>query len=84
MAEYSFKVRVGAGPYDEIGVHRVVKEIAPNVPAHASRAVFFAHGDIWNFRAAFLTGAKSIPVFLAENGVDVWGIDFRWTPCRRA
>lgn len=79
IAEYSFRVRVGTGPYDEIGVHRVVREIAPNVPARASKAVFLAHGDIWNFRAAFLTGAKPLPVFLAENGVDVWGIDFRWT-----
>lgn len=79
VAEYSFKVRVGTGPYDEIGVHRVVKEIAPNVPARASKAVFLAHGDIWDFRAAFLTGARPLPVFLAENGVDVWGIDFRWT-----
>ncbi len=79
VAEYSFKVRVGSGPYDEIGVHRVVKEIAPNVPARAAKAVFLAPGDIWNFRAAFLTGAKPLPVFLAENGVDVWGIDYRWT-----
>jgi hypothetical protein len=87
VAEYFFQVRVGAGPYDVIGVHRVVKEIAPFVPARASEAVFLAHGDIWNFRAAFLTAAQSgalpddqaLPVFLAENGVDVWGIDFRWT-----
>jgi hypothetical protein len=79
VAEYFFKLRVGSGPYDQIGIHRVVKEIAPNVPAHASRAVFLAPGDIWNFHAAFLTGAEPIPVFLAENGIDVWGIDYRWT-----
>jgi hypothetical protein len=79
IAEYFFKVRVGSGPYDEIGVHRVLKETAPNVPAHVRQAVFLTHGDIWNFRAAFLTGAHPIPVFLAQNGVDVWGIDFRWT-----
>jgi hypothetical protein len=79
VAEYFFTVRVGSGPYDQIGLHRVVKETAPNVPAHASRAVFLAPGDIWNFRAAFLTGAHPIPVFLAQNGLDVWGIDYRWT-----
>jgi hypothetical protein len=79
VAEYSFKVRVGSGPYDEIGLHRIVKEVAPNVPVRASKAVFLTHGDIWGFRAAFLTGAKSLPVYLAENGVDVWGIDLRWT-----
>ncbi|HEX3554078.1 MAG TPA: hypothetical protein VIA62_12700 [Thermoanaerobaculia bacterium] len=79
VAEYFFKVRVGPGPFDQIGVHRVVKEVSPNVPIRAKNAVFLTHGDIWNFRAAFLTGAHPIPVFLAEHGVDVWGIDFRWT-----
>src|SRR3979490_2035428 len=56
VAEYFFKVRVGSGPYDEIGVHRVVKEVAPNVPVHARNAVFLTHGDICGFRTAFLTG----------------------------
>ena len=79
VAEYFFTVRVGSGPYDQIGIHRVVRETAPNVPARASQAVFLAPGDIWNFRAAFLTGARPLPVFLAENGLDVWGIDYRWT-----
>lgn len=79
VAEYTFKVRVGNGPYDEIGIHRVVKETAPNAPAHSATALFLAPGDIWNFRAAFLTGNHPLPLFLAENGVDVWGIDYRWT-----
>lgn len=87
IAEYFFKVRVGPGPYDQIGLHRVVKETAPNVPVRTSKALFMTHGDIWNFRTAFLTAVSSpalpddqaLPVFLAENGVDVWGIDFRWT-----
>jgi pimeloyl-ACP methyl ester carboxylesterase len=79
VAEYFFTVQVGSGTYDRIGIHRVVKEIAPNVPAHASRAVFLAPGDIWNFQAAFEGRANPLPLFLAENGVDVWGIDYRWT-----
>src|SRR5256885_3424058 len=66
VAEYTFHVRVGDGPYDEIGIHRVTKETA-----HAGTAIFLAPGDIWNFRAAFLTGAHPLPVFLAENGIDV-------------
>jgi hypothetical protein len=79
VAEYTFKVRVGNGPYDEIGIHRVVKETAPGQPARSATAIFLAPGDIWNFRAAFLTGNHPLPQFLAENGVDVWGIDYRWT-----
>jgi hypothetical protein len=87
VAEYSFKVKVGSGPYDQIGIHRVVKEIAPNVPARAAKGVFMVHGDVWGFDGAFLASAASpaipdahaLPVFLAEQGVDVWGIDLRWT-----
>ena len=79
VAEYTYKLRVGSGPYDEIGLHRVVRESAPNVPARTREVVFLAHGDIWNFRAAFLTGSHPLPVFLAEHGVDVWAIDYRWT-----
>jgi hypothetical protein len=79
VAEYFFTLRVGSGPHDKIGVHRVVKETAPNAPVHAERAVMLAAGDIWNFRAAFLTGGQPFPVFLAERGIDVWGIDYRWT-----
>lgn len=79
VAEYTFKVRLGSGTYDEIVLHRVVRETAPGTPAHTANAVLLAHGDIWNFRAAFLTGSRPLPVFLAENGVDVWGIDYRWT-----
>lgn len=79
VAEYTYTVRVGDGPYDEIGLHRVVRETSAGQPARTERAVFLAPGDIWNFRAAFLTGAHPLPVFLAEQGVDVWGIDYRWT-----
>jgi pimeloyl-ACP methyl ester carboxylesterase len=79
VAEYFFTVRVGSGPYDQIGVHRIVKESAPNVPIHASRALFMAPGDIWKFDVAFEGRSNPIPVFLAENGIDVWGIDYRWT-----
>ena len=79
IAEYTFTLKIGAGPYDAIGVHRIVRETSPGIPAHTARGVLLAHGGIWNFRAAFLGRAHPLPVFLAENGVDVWGIDFRWT-----
>jgi hypothetical protein len=43
------------------------------------------HGDVWGFEPAFLgltvyTDAPqtSLPTFLAEAGVDVWGISYRW------
>ena len=79
VVEYTFDVRLGSGPYDVIGFHRVVRETAPFQPARTADSLFLLHGDIWGFRAAFLADPdRNLPVFLARNGVDVWGIDQRW------
>lgn len=80
VVEYTFDVRVGSGPYDVIGLHRVVRESAPFEPAGTGESVLLLHGDIWGFQAAFLSDpVRNLPVLLAQNGVDVWGIDQRWT-----
>lgn len=85
---YTLRVRVGPGPYDVIALHRVVKEKVPGVPEHSDESVFMVHGDIWNFQGAFMSSSlpgsavkvdQSIAVYLAKQGVDVWGIDLRWT-----
>ena len=86
IAHYSFTVRIGSGPYDRIGIHRVVKELAPNRPIRTSKALFFQHGDAKNFVGMMLPGLNSpstprdfgMAVYLAENNVDVWGIDQAW------
>jgi pimeloyl-ACP methyl ester carboxylesterase len=85
--EYSFQLQVGESERDVIGLHRVVRERAHGVPFKATRAVFMVHGDLWGFDEAFmsstLSGAvardRSVGVYLAQGGVDVWGIDLRWT-----
>ncbi len=84
---YSARVRVGPGEYDYITLHRVVKEMAPWLPARSSESVFMLHGDGWNFEGAYLASTKtdvvpvdhSIAIYLAKQGVDVWGMDMRWT-----
>jgi hypothetical protein len=86
VVEYSTVVRIGAGEHDKIGLHRVVQETAPSVPAQERQAVLFVHGDAWGFDAAFLSNLETpgaspshaAPVFLAQHGVDVWGIDLGW------
>lgn len=82
--EYSMVLQVGPGQYDKIGVHRIVKEKAPWLPIQAEKAVMMLHGDSSNFDSAFSTppgqpAAGSLGSFLAQNGIDVWGIDLRWT-----
>jgi hypothetical protein len=84
--EYSMQVQVGSGTHDVVTLHRVVREVAAGKPARAPKSVFMVHGDVWNFRAAFLpsvdSGAvapgQSIAIYLAQQGVDVWGMDLRW------
>lgn len=84
VAEYTFVLTTGSGPFEAIGLHRVVRERAPWLPERADVGVYLVHGDAWDFRAAFFAGAAapdaaSLPVWLAERGVDVWGVDLRWT-----
>jgi hypothetical protein len=87
VAHYEIALAVGGGPYDEIALHRVVREAAPGKVAASERALMLAHGDTFPFEATFLSSTlvgtiqddRSMAVFLAQGGVDVWGVDFRWT-----
>jgi hypothetical protein len=86
IVEYSFQVPVGSGAYDVIGLHRVVRESAPNRPIRSRESIFLLHGDWKNFEGCFVPGlhSSSIPieagfaVYLAQHDVDVWGIDQAW------
>jgi len=87
IVHYKFQVVIGPGQYDVIGVHRVIKERRPFWPERSLKAFFYQHGDYKDFEGMCLPGTKSpstpddfgIAVFLAENNVDVWGIDQAWT-----
>lgn len=84
VVEYRIDVRVGPGTHDFIGLHRVVRELSPYVARPSSKPLMMVHGDVWDFERAFLAldGASesdTLPVHLAQRGVDVWGIDLGWT-----
>jgi len=79
-----FEIRTGNGPYDAIRLHRVVRERRPGRPIRAPESLFLLHGSGVGFEGSFLAAPsdpaeRSLPVFLAENGIDVWGIDLGWT-----
>ncbi len=84
---YRIRLQVGATANDVITLHRVVREKADWRPVRAPESLFMVHGDAWNFQAAFMSSTlsaavddkQSIAVYLAQQGVDVWGIDLRWT-----
>jgi hypothetical protein len=86
IVHYTYTIGVGPGPYNRIGIHRVVRELSPNRPVKTDQALFYQHGDAKNFVGMMLPGLNSpttpddfgMAVFLARNGVDVWGIDQAW------
>ncbi|MBN1561119.1 hypothetical protein JW998_12770 [candidate division KSB1 bacterium] len=87
IVHYSFKIYLGPSAHDVIGLHRVVKEKRPMQPIQTNKAFFYQHGDCKDFSGMTLPGVRSanmardfgIAAFLAQNDVDVWGIDQAWT-----
>lgn len=79
---YRWRVRVGPGEHDFIRLHRVVREGRRGGPRQGHTSVFLLHGDIWGFEPVYLnarpSGAEPPALFLARQGVDVWGMDMRW------
>lgn len=86
IVHYKFKVRVGPGPYDVVGIHRVVRESQPYEPLPTRGNIFMVHGIIQDFEDIYFyagvdepTKDTSLPIYLASKGIDVWGIDLAWT-----
>jgi hypothetical protein len=72
---YSFTVPVGDGPNAHICIHRVVRERSAWRPRATPHAVVLLHGDFSQFPDSF----GDMAAFLAAGGIDVWGVDARWT-----
>jgi len=86
IAHYRCKVRVGPGPFDVIQLHRVVREQHPYWPVRTVDSIFMLTGAPNTFEMIFMEPLissvprwdQSIAVFLAKNGIDVWGMDYAW------
>ncbi len=76
---------MGCGEHDAIRLHRVVKERHPYRPIRTRKNIFLLHGDAVGF-VKFLFGPASphtpdshaLAIYLAQEGVDVWGMDQNW------
>lgn len=71
IVELNKIIRVGKGQFDKIGIHRITK----NVHKYSRATVVMVPGSNSDFDTSFF---KMAP-FLANRGVDVWGIDFRYS-----
>lgn len=87
VVAYSFFLKVGPGDFDLIRLHRVVRERTLCQPQVAQKAMFLLHGATVDFRTSFLPSTlsahapaeQSFAIFLAQRGIDVWGLDMRST-----
>ncbi|MBD3220483.1 hypothetical protein GF314_04505 [bacterium] len=85
IVHYTYLVQLGPGEYDRIRLHRVVREAQPQRPIQTPHTIFLQHGDAVGF-VKFLYGpaAPSAPqdhaaaIHLAQQDIDVWGIDQNW------
>jgi hypothetical protein len=86
IAHYTFSIRTGRGKYDRFTLHRLIAESKPYHPGPTQSNIFLTHGANQNFEDIYLepgtmdlNPGTSIAMYLASNGVDVWGIDLGWT-----
>lgn len=86
IVHYRYRVEVGAGPFDMVQVHRVVREGKPGKPKGAVEGAFLLPGLPQFFEGIFMppnvsdaaADDHSFAIYLARNGIDVWGMDWGW------
>jgi hypothetical protein len=87
VAHYTVVVRLSDAPGAEIAVHGVVHESSPGMAKATPGAIMLLHGDFATFPSNFLPepaepegpASRGLAGYLAEQGIDVWGVDRRWT-----
>ena len=75
--EWSFEATVGKSPFDKIALHRVAKGPPPHRMNVIYPIVLYLPGTNMNGEVALDDPRYSFQVYLAEQGVDVWSMDYR-------
>jgi pimeloyl-ACP methyl ester carboxylesterase len=73
--ESTYQARVGTSPFDKIALHRLSK--GPTPPVNPNAVVLYLPGTNMNGEVALDDPHNSFQVYLAENGIDVWSMDYR-------
>lgn len=86
LYHYTLEVTVGDTTHARLRIHRIVREQAPWRPRPTDAAVMLLHGDFATFESNFAPALISdvapdggLAIVLARRGIDVWGVDRRWT-----
>ena len=73
--EWTYHATVGKSPFDKIALHRIAK--GPTPPVNPYAVVLYLPGTNMNGETALDDPHHSFQVYLAENGIDVWSLDYR-------
>lgn len=75
ICEWTFEATVGKSPFDKIALHRLAN--GSNPPTHPEAVVLYLPGTNMNGEVALDDPRYSLQVYLAEQGVEVWSMDYR-------
>lgn len=86
IAHYELVLKVGTGQFDKIGLHHIVNEYQAWKPTQSNTATMLVHGDAYGFGefiaslgSQVVSRDHSVAIQMAIAGIDVWGVDLRWT-----
>lgn len=79
IAHYRFWAETGPGEFDKVRIHRVVREGKQARPKDTVEGMFLLPGSPQFFEGIFMPAPEqSFAIYLARNGIDVWGMDWGW------
>ncbi len=73
--EWSYELQRGPSPFDRIALHRYSHGVKP--PPNPSTVVLYLPGTNMNGEVAVVDLHHSLPLFMADHGVDFWALDYR-------
>ena len=86
IVHHTWDLAMGSGEFDVVRLHRIVKERRPGDPVRTVDGVFLLPGAPNSWVQIFVEPLisavppwdQSVAIHLAQNDIDVWGIDYAW------
>ena len=75
LHEWSYELQRGPSPFDWIAMHRYTHGAKP--PPHPGIVMLYLPGTNMNGEVAVIDLHHSLPLFMANHGVDFWALDYR-------
>jgi pimeloyl-ACP methyl ester carboxylesterase len=73
--EWSYELQRGPSPFDRIALHRYSHGAHP--PQHPGIVMLYLPGTNMNGEVSVIDLHHSLPLFMANHGVDFWALDYR-------